>query len=203
MYNCTSLNFQHIPIYVQTTTWWRHQMETFSALLAICAGNSPDPGEFSAQRPVTRSFDDFFVLRPNKRLSKQRWGWWFETPSSPLLRHCNEIFLTRGRQSMWLRSLITLMTSWYGNVFRITGPLCCYSNANIFCKHNHTQIQTHKIPALRQEYSRKNRAIALLRMAWLYLSPVYQHPWASYQIRKIAGCVCAGNAGNVFPATVG
>ena len=24
-------------------TWWRHQMETFSALLAICAGNSPVP----------------------------------------------------------------------------------------------------------------------------------------------------------------
>ena len=23
--------------------------------------------------------------------------------------------------------------------------------------------------------------------------------WASYQIRKIAGCACAGNAGNVFP----
>ena len=30
-------------------TWWRHQMETFSALLAICAGNSPVPGEFPAQ----------------------------------------------------------------------------------------------------------------------------------------------------------
>ena len=27
-------------------TWWRHQMETVSALLAICAGNSPVPGEF-------------------------------------------------------------------------------------------------------------------------------------------------------------
>ena len=26
--------------------WWRYQMETFSALLAICAGNSPVPGEF-------------------------------------------------------------------------------------------------------------------------------------------------------------
>ena len=39
------------------TAWWRHQMETFSALLAICAGNSPVPGEFPAQRPVTRSFD--------------------------------------------------------------------------------------------------------------------------------------------------
>ena len=61
--------------------WWRHQMETFSALLAICAGNSPVPGEFPAQRPVTRSFDVFFDLRLNKRLSKQSWGWWFKTLS--------------------------------------------------------------------------------------------------------------------------
>ena len=35
-------------------------METFSVLLAICAGNSPVPCEFPAQRPVTRSFDVFF-----------------------------------------------------------------------------------------------------------------------------------------------
>ena len=28
------------------STWWRHQMETFSALVAICAGNSPVTGEF-------------------------------------------------------------------------------------------------------------------------------------------------------------
>ena len=45
-------------------------METFSALLAICAGNSPVSGEFPAQRPVTRSFDVFFDLRMNERLSK-------------------------------------------------------------------------------------------------------------------------------------
>ena len=51
-------------------TRWRHQMEKFSVLLAICAGNSPVPGEFPAQRPVTRSFDVFFDLHPNKRLSK-------------------------------------------------------------------------------------------------------------------------------------
>ena len=37
-------------------------METFSALLAICAGNSSVPGEFPAQKPVTRSFDVFFDL---------------------------------------------------------------------------------------------------------------------------------------------
>ena len=48
-------------------SWWRHQMETFSPLLAICAGNSPVPGEFPAQRPVTQSFDLFFDLPPNKR----------------------------------------------------------------------------------------------------------------------------------------
>ena len=42
--------------------WWRHQMETFSALLAICAGNSPVTGEFPSQRPVTRSFDVFFFI---------------------------------------------------------------------------------------------------------------------------------------------
>ena len=36
-------------------TWWRHQMETFSALLAICAGNSEFTGEFPTQRPVTRA----------------------------------------------------------------------------------------------------------------------------------------------------
>ena len=44
-------------------------METFSAVLAHCAGNSPVTGEFSSQRPVTGSFDVFFYLRPNKRLS--------------------------------------------------------------------------------------------------------------------------------------
>ena len=70
--------------------WWSHQMETFSALLAICKGNSPVAGEFPAQRPVTRSFDIFFDLQLNKWLSKQSWGWWIETPSHPLWRHCNE-----------------------------------------------------------------------------------------------------------------
>ena len=56
-------------------------MDTFSAL--------PITGEFPAQRPVTRSFDIFFDLRLNKRLSKQWWGRWFETPSRPLWRNCN------------------------------------------------------------------------------------------------------------------
>ena len=71
-------------------------------------------GEFTghrwipAQRPVTRSFDVFFYLRLNKRLSKQSWGWWFETPSCPYLRHNNEScshiqHITRSTLSFWLR----------------------------------------------------------------------------------------------------
>ena len=47
--------------------------------------------EFPVQRPVTRSFRVFFDLHPNKRLRKQWWGWWFETPSRPVWCHCNVI----------------------------------------------------------------------------------------------------------------
>ena len=43
----------------------------------------------SPQRPMAWSFGVFFDLRRNKRLSKQSWGWWFETPSRPLWLHCN------------------------------------------------------------------------------------------------------------------
>ena len=46
-------------------------MEIFSALLALCEGNSPVTGEFPAQKPVTRSYDVFFDLRRNKRLNNQ------------------------------------------------------------------------------------------------------------------------------------
>ena len=42
-------------------------MEMFSALLALCAGNSPVTGEFPTQKPVTQSFDVVFDLRLNKQ----------------------------------------------------------------------------------------------------------------------------------------
>ena len=75
--------------------WWHRQMEIFSALLATCAGNSPVTGEFPTQRPVTRSFDVFFDLRLNKRLSKKSWGWWFESPSRILWRHSNAMAMCK------------------------------------------------------------------------------------------------------------
>ena len=78
-------------------------METFSALLVICAGNSPVHGEFPAQRPVTRSFDVIFDVRPNKHLSKQSWGWWFETLSPSLWRHRND---GANKVSTWVLSAL-------------------------------------------------------------------------------------------------
>ena len=54
-------------------------------------GEFTDPGEFPTQRPVTQSFDVFFDMRPNKRLSKQSWGWWFEKLSLSLWRHRNVV----------------------------------------------------------------------------------------------------------------
>ena len=105
---CPYRTFSVCPIQVYFKSLrWRHQMETFSALLAICPGNSPITGEFPTQRPVTRSFDVFFDLRLNKRLSKQWRGWWFEMPSRPLWRHCNV------RRMLWLRhSLWCLLYVW-------------------------------------------------------------------------------------------
>ena len=54
-------------------------------------GEFTGSGEFPTQRPVTRSFDGFFYPRLNKRLTKQPWAWWFETPSWSLWRQCNGI----------------------------------------------------------------------------------------------------------------
>ena len=67
---------------------WRHQMETFSALLSFCAGNPPVTGRFPSQKPVTWSFDVFFDLCLNKRLSKQSKRRWFDTPSRTLWPNC-------------------------------------------------------------------------------------------------------------------
>ena len=77
-HNYSNVIFQKISI-MSSKMWngslilpcWRHQMETFSALLALCAGNSSVTGVFPWQRPVTRSFDVFFDLHMNKRLSKK------------------------------------------------------------------------------------------------------------------------------------
>ena len=115
-------------------SWWCHQMETFSALLALCDGNTPVTGGIPWQRPVRRSFDVFFVLCLNKRLSKQSRHRWFETPSRSLWRHCNVLpKIFRKYQACVSRYIYKrllcfiyfgyMMTSLNGNIFRVSGPL--------------------------------------------------------------------------------
>ena len=111
--------------YIENYPRWR-QMGMFSALLAICAGNSPVTGEFPTQRPVTRSFDAFFDLSLNKRLSKPSWSWWVETPSRPLWRHCHALYtstIVRERlfapskrwhvSCKWFNSMETNIETWF------------------------------------------------------------------------------------------
>ena len=97
------------------TTWWRHQMETFSPLLARSAGNPPVIGEFPSQMPVKRSFYIFFDLRLNKRLSKLSRGWWFETPWRPLWRHCNEICAR-----LVIFVVVVVVVTWYSAIWPIS-----------------------------------------------------------------------------------
>ena len=118
---------------VSKMTWWRHQMETFSALLAICVGSSPVPGDFPAQRLVTRSFDVFFDLCPHKRLNEQSRGWWIETLSRPLWRHCNEIECNRWKSfptwinfnPMWLHPLSNVWRNYLNTLFHLIHFCAC------------------------------------------------------------------------------
>ena len=122
--------------------WWRHQMETFSALLAICAENSRVTCEFPAQRPVTWSFGVFFYLRLNKPLSKQWRGWWFETLST-LWRHydvavmCQRFCVTHEnhcrKQAPVKKSKAPIQTARHYFIFRIYRWVCFKKDVTPVC----------------------------------------------------------------------
>ena len=93
--------------------WWRHQMETFSALLALCLGvNSPHKSQWGGP------FDVFFDLRLNKRLSKQSWGWWFETPSRSSWRHCN------AKNYTYCSPFLCFIVAWYRPILTLNMLNC-------------------------------------------------------------------------------
>ena len=73
----------------------------FCITIPLC-GEFTDHRWIPTQKPLTRSFDVFFHLCLNKRLSKQSPGWWFETPSRSLWRHCNEISRDKALNLFWL-----------------------------------------------------------------------------------------------------
>ena len=103
-------------------SWWRHQMKTFSALLALCAGNSPNIGEFPSQRPVTQNFDVFFrCARTN--------GWVNSRDAGDLRRHRTHYDVTvmlrkfSCRKCTWkcLQCIeLNALNMWFPNLLRST-----------------------------------------------------------------------------------
>ena len=87
-------------------------------------GEFTGPGEYPAQMPVTRSFDVFFDLRLNNRLSKQPGGWWFETPPWTLWRQCNDHTEQKCADfcSAWCILGYGIGVSWHLRIWSITHP---------------------------------------------------------------------------------
>ena len=112
-------------------------------------GEFTGPGEFPTQRPVTRGFDVFFDLRLNKPLSKQPSGWWFETPSWSLWRHCNVSDII---WALWhLKSLATYL--FFDSLFSLTTKKHQSSILLVLCEEESTS--DHRIPFTKGEWCRK------------------------------------------------
>ena len=166
-------------------------METFSAWLAICAVNSPVPGDFPIQRPMTRSFYVFFDLRPNyvffdlrpnKQLSKHWWGWWFETPSRPLWRHCNDIFLNSDGQP---RRWCTCSAS--SSKMPVRATWCCSSST---CSSASTPQPPHSTSVCPSSpIERSANAVIGPNIKWLLFWNVFQisFPWLNISTKLYSG----------------
>ena len=108
-----SLRFNDLAV-----VWYKSSLSTsliVTSMTIMTSSNGnifhvTDPlcGEFTGdrQRPVAQNFDVFFDLRLNKRLGKQSWGWWFETPSRPLWHHCNAQGNYANFLATWVHCLI-------------------------------------------------------------------------------------------------
>ena len=133
--NAYAANFCHFENWTKRpTSWWRHPMESFPALLALCEGKPPGTGGFPSQRPVTQNFDIFFDLHLNKRLSKPSTRRWFETPSRSLWRHCNDFADMKFEQPLL-----------HKNVTKIS-HIKIFSSANVS---SNLQYKSHQIQKLK------------------------------------------------------
>ena len=166
-------------------------METFSALLAICAGNSPVPGEFPAQRPVTRSFDVFFDPSLNKRLSKHSRGWWFETLSGPLWRHSNDSpghTLTE-TSALRPRQMATRLQTAFSNSFFVWKVMYFDSNFTEICSQGCNY--KHARPGSDNGLASIKRQAIVCNQLWSGHYHVYasfgRHRWVNLDLFKLIG----------------
>ena len=138
-----NVRINNIPALVQIMAWRRPGNKPLSWQMAVslwriyaslgltefnrdeirCKSRQLNAG-LGGQRLVTRSFDVFFDLRLIKRLSKQSWGWWFETPLRSLWRHCNDIFVVYAHHfSLMFHFLIRVFLKVYSLVGAVLGAM--------------------------------------------------------------------------------
>ena len=82
-------------VHISVTKWWDMMTSSNGNIFRVTGhlcGKFTGPRWISRTKASDASFDVFFDLRLNKRLSKQPWGWWFETPAWSLWRHRNDIW---------------------------------------------------------------------------------------------------------------
>ena len=116
---------------------WRHKMETFSALLAHCAGNSPNPPTKTSD---AEPWCFLWSAAWNKLLCRQSSGWWFETSPRPLCRHCN-VFIGAGMPAPnWLHMFTTY------DLFSAIPYIKFHGRTNSHMVYLHTSNLRHCIP---------------------------------------------------------
>ena len=127
------------PIDIHVFTWWRHQMEIFSTLLAICAGNSPVTGEFPAQGQWRGALMFSLICA---RIN----GWVNNGKAGDLRRHRAHYDVTV------MKTKRMMMTPWHGNPFRITSPSLMMGihrlSVDFPPPNSETLIRTNKVDAM-------------------------------------------------------
>ena len=169
-------------------------------------------GEFTGPRwiPLTKAGDAelwcFFHLRPNKRLSKQWWGWWFETPSRPLWCHCN-VYEVLSCFALWrlyhqfscgfvwcvypyhysdviigaMASQITSITIVYSTAYSYADPINHQSSASLaFVRgiHRWPVNSPHKWPV-------KRKCFHLMMSSWLFRVGCTKAPYFNFCVMDI------------------
>ena len=100
---------------VSLRPWWRHQMETFSALQPFVRGIHRSPVNSPHKCRWHRALMFSLICTLNKRLSKQSWGWWFETPSRSFFNGVIVMYLRSGDD------VLIAYTSTYKVIFNSLG----------------------------------------------------------------------------------
>ena len=138
-------------------------------------GELTGPGEFPTQRPVTRSFAVFFDLRLNKRLSKQPWGWWFETPSWSLWCQCN---VNRGPDVFNIAKVTTMC---YIEIVPLTLKMAAYGLKGCSLYHKCIWVYTMEIQQNEIHVTFQDGRHSAIRQPWVIMKSLFvlklQQPW--------------------------